>query len=550
MAAAVPDLLAHDSQARVHGPPPVSPTGRPATGSWPARRPLSAEHGLVLLLSLLVLAVHDVGYLLSQSFWNDEDWVALTTRLPLSELPATTASTPIGWAGLLRLVSFGHGQSGRLLPLAFAAAAVIPGYWLARRLDWMRKDQAVVAGVLAGCAVLLVPAMLVRDDLKQYTADACLALMVLALTARLERQWSRAGLVLLSAAVPAGLLVSHTTAFAGAAAFAGIFVVQVARRTWARLAEATVAAAGAAILGLGIYEAFDTRALLPGLTAYWHANFPPAGHSLGKASQFVVLRFSRIHVYFGLGPAWLAVPLVLAGLMTIARHGRPATATAFIALWPEMLLMAGLHRYPFLDLRTSTFLITVTAVVAAIGVAGMSAALRARLRGRITGAAAVVLVPAVALAAFGLGARQYLRSHLIPSEDIRQQTQYVAAHAAGTDPIVVSASSNWGFGYYWPAGQPSRRPDPTNLQGYQAYFADQPRIIVARDGAAAAIGAAMAQALGQLHPGACARIWLVRSHVSAAERAAWVTVLHDLRLTATPVGDGGAYIQSGPRSCR
>ena len=45
--------------------------GRP--GRW-ARARLTAEHLWVLLLGLAVLAVHDVGYMLSQPFWNDEAW--------------------------------------------------------------------------------------------------------------------------------------------------------------------------------------------------------------------------------------------------------------------------------------------------------------------------------------------------------------------------------------------------------------------------------------------------------------------------------------------
>jgi hypothetical protein len=501
-------------------------------------------------MSLLVLAVHDVGYMLSQPFWNDEAWVALTTRFPLSQLPVMTSSTPIGLSGLLRLVSFGHGQSGRLLPLAFAGTAVIAGYWLARRLNWKHRDLAVVAGVLAGCAVLLVPAMLVRDDLKQYTGDAFLALLVLAIAARLERQWSRGGLVLLSATVVAGLLVSHTVAVAGAAAFSGIFFVLATRRAWARLAEATVAAAATAIIGLGIYEAFVARALVPGLTAYWHSYFLPTGDGVGAAAQFVINQFSGIHRYFGLGPAWLAVPLVLAGLVTIARLGRPATAIAVMALWPEMLAMSALQRYPFLDLRTSTFLITVTAVVAAIGVAGICAVLRTWLPGRFAAIAVVVVVPAMALAAFGLNARPYVRSHLIPNEDIRQQAQYVAAHAGPADPIVVSSNSNWGFGYYWPPGQPGHRPDAANLQGYQAYFPGQPRIVAARNRNVTAIEAAMSAALGRVQPGTCARIWLVRTHVSHAEHAAWIAVLRQLRLTATTFPDGAAVIKAGPQSCR
>ena len=89
-----------------------------------ARARLTAEHLWVLLLGLGVLAVHDVSYMLSQPFWNDEAWVALTTRFPLSQLPQTTSSTPIGWSLLLRLVTVHGGETARLLPLAFAALAV------------------------------------------------------------------------------------------------------------------------------------------------------------------------------------------------------------------------------------------------------------------------------------------------------------------------------------------------------------------------------------------------------------------------------------------
>ena len=63
---------------------------------------------------------------------------------------------------------------------------------------------AVAAGVLTAIAVLLIPAMLVRDDLKQYTADACLSLLVLLLTSQLERDWSRGRLAGLSVAVWVG----------------------------------------------------------------------------------------------------------------------------------------------------------------------------------------------------------------------------------------------------------------------------------------------------------------------------------------------------------
>jgi hypothetical protein len=124
-------------------------------------------------------------------------------------------------------------------------------YWFGRELGWPRRETSVAAGLLAGTAVLLVPAMLVRDDLKQYTADACMALLVLALTSRVERKWSRPGLLALSAAAWGGMLFSDASAFVGVAAFGAVCVVQLAQRAWRRLAEVAAVGAGTAVLMLG-----------------------------------------------------------------------------------------------------------------------------------------------------------------------------------------------------------------------------------------------------------------------------------------------------------
>ena len=504
----------------------------------------TAEHLAVLLLGLLVLVVHDVGYLLRQPFWNDEAWVAVTTRFPLSQLPATTSSTPIGWSVLMRLLTVRGEQTSRLLPLAFAGAAVVIAYWFGRQLGWPRREASVAAGLLAGAAVLLVPAMLVRDDLKQYTADACMALLVLALTSRLEREWSRPGLVALSAAVWGGMLFSDASAFAGVAAFGAVCVVQLARRAWRRLTEVAAVGAGTAVLMLGVYEGFDARAAVPGLTAYWSNFYLPVGKGLHADITFVTSHFVAVGAYLGLGPAWLAVPLVVAGLVTMFRLGRPATAVAAAALWPVMLAVSALQKYPFLDLRTSTFLFAVTAAVAAIGLAGVCSLLLTRLKGLLAAGLATL-----AVVAFVIHAQPYVRSHIIPSEDVRGQARYVAAHAARGDVILVNLNSNWGFAYYWPAGVPARRADAAVLQGYEAYFPGQPDIVVARTRDSAGVEAALSQALARQR--ACGRIWLVRTHLTTAERRAWINALRQRKLTSAPVGhDGLSVIQAGGSACR
>jgi hypothetical protein len=510
------------------------------------RQRLTAEHLAALLLGLGVLVVHDVGYLLRQPFWTDEAWVAVTTRFPLSQLPATTSSTPIGWSAVMRVFTVGGEQTARLLPLAFAGAAVVIAYWFGRGIGWPRREAAVAAGLLAGAGVLLVPAMLVRDDLKQYTADACAALLALALTSRLERAWSRPGLAGLSVAVWGGMLFSDPVAFVGVAAFGALCVVQLCRRAWRRLAEAAVAAAGTAVLMAAVYEAFDARAVVPGLTAYWSGFYLPAHKGLHADITFVTSHFAAVGAYFGLGPVWLAIPLVVAGLVTIFLLGRPATAVAIAVLWPEMLAVSALQKYPFLDLRTSTFLFAITAPVAAVGVTGVCLLLRPWLRGALAAGLA-----AVAVAAFIVHAKPYVRSHMIPNEDVRDQARYVAAHDARGDVILVNLSSNWGFAYYWPVGQPSRRPDAAVLQGYEAYFPDQPDIVVARNRDTAAVDAALAQALARARQHSCGRIWLIRTHLSSAERRAWRVALRQQKLTDAPVGDHGlSVIQTGGSACQ
>jgi hypothetical protein len=513
---------------------------------WRFARP-GWEQLAVPLLGLLVLAVHDVPYMLRHPFWTDEAWVAATTRFPLSQLPATTSSTPIGWSALMRLFTMSGTQTSRLLPLAFAGAAVVVAYWFARRIGWRWEAASVAAGLVAAIGVLLVPAMLVRNDLKQYTAEAFTALLTLALTSRLERQWSRRGLVALSVSVWAGMLFSNAVAFVGVAAFAALCVIQIVHRDWRRLVETAVAGACTGILMLGVYEAFDARAVSPlNASVYWPHFFLPVSHGLSASTAFVLHRLDAVQANFGLGPGWLALPLVIAGLVTMARLGRPATALAILALWPEMVVLSALKKFPFLNPRTSTFLFAITIVVAAIGLVGVCSLLRPWVRGW-----AAAGLTAAAVVVFAVGAQPYVRSHTIANEDVRDQALYVAAHAAPHDVILVNMSSNWGFAYYWPTGQPARRATTADMQQYVAYFPDQPRIVVASARDVAGVDIALSQALARVRQHRCARIWLVRTHLAHGERAAWTAALRQQRLSSTRVGhDGLSVIRVGGSSCQ
>jgi hypothetical protein len=234
--------------------------------------------------------------------------------------------------------------------------------------------------------------------------------------------------------------------------------------------------------------------------------------------------------------------------VTIARRGRPATALAAALLWPEMVAVAAAGKYPFLDVRTSTFLTVTTTVVAAIGVAGCCAVVRSWLRGGLAGTGTAMLLAAAALTAFVGQAVPFARGEPIPAENIRQQAQYLAGRTGRDDPIVVAETASWGFAYYWPGGSPARATDAANLQGYVPVFPDQPRIVVARDQTAVAIRIALAIALARVRPGRCGQIWLVRQRLNPVGAGRWQAALASLHLSTRP-GRYGLAVATGP-ACR
>ncbi len=510
------------------------------------------EFWLVLALSGATFAVHDVAYALRVPFWTDEAWVAVTTRFPLSQLPAVSSSTPIGWSLLLRVFSVGSGghQWLRILPLLFSACTVAAAYLLARGLGWRDRRSAILAGTVTAVSVLFSPALLIRDDLKQYTADAFLALAVLAGLSRLEREWSRRRLASLAVLCIAGKLFSHTTLFVAVAAFGALALLQLARRAWPRLLETAIGGLAVGV-GMGIvYVVFDAPAVVPGLTSYWEAYYVPLRHGLGASLRFLRNNLATLHSFIGLGPTWLIALFAALGLVVLVRVARPAVALAIVLLGPEMIAVSGLKKYPLLDERTSTFLLVIGVALAAIGIAGLcdliaSGAVRRAGRWaalRSPRALTAMAVAVVAVGAFIAGSRHDIRSHDLPAEDVRTQAAYVYAHRTPDDVVLVNLNSNWGFAYYWPAGTPAQSASTTVLQKYIAVFPDQPQLVIARNRDASGVQAALDQALSLVRSHSGARVWVVRTHVTAVEAAAWSAALQADHLTLRQVNSAGLSI--------
>jgi hypothetical protein len=487
---------------------------------------------LVVGLAAATFFVHPVGYLLHHPYWADEGWVATLSRAPLREYFTLSSSTPPGWLLLVRWAPLGD-DALRLVPLLFAAGSVVLAYVFARTLPWGSELAARGAGFAAGAVVLLAPISLVRHDLKQYTSDAFFALVLFVLAARLEAGWSIRRLAVFSIVAVVVLPFSTTTTFVSVALFGGLLVAGLVARDWDRVRAVLLAGAGTGV-AVGLYVGLAVVPYVnPALRGYWASMYLAGspGHMLGEA-----WRRLRLHAH-PLGMHELVfVALLVVGVVALTRMRRPGTALAVPILWGVMFVAGAADRYPFLDQRTSHFLLIVSLAVVAIGFTGCIVFLATKSQ------TIAVVACVVAAIAFVSGTRHYVRERGIPNEDLRSQVRYVAEHRAPSDVVVVSYMSNYGFAYDWPGADVDYRDDPISTNGFLTSVKNVPNLVELSDrtdeatleGMQRAVELARAAAAGA-SPG---RIWVLRTHLSPLEDVAWTNALDALGLEpeVVPVG--------------
>ena len=480
---------------------------------------------LAVAVGLCVLAVHDVPYLLRHSFWVDEAWVAETVRARIGLTPSLASSTPLGWTFLLRLVPFGGPERLRLVPLGFAALAAATGYLFGREL----RLTPFVTGILTGAAALLSPAMLVRDDLKQYTAEAFACLVLWLLIARIENEWRLRRLITIAATASVGMLFANTVIFVGVAAMASLALECLVTRHYRRLAEVAAASAGMLVVSLAIYLTLVRPQITHNLVTYWAPFYMPT-RSASAALSFVNLELHRLAPYMGF-PLVVDAVLALAGIAALIWLRRFALAAMFPIMLAIAIAASAAREYPFGDLRTSTFWLVMVPVLMAVGVAAAG-----RLAARIDRRAPLV-VAAVALAVWVPVTDTYIRSHPIPNEDVHSEVTYLDAHFRPGDVVIVSYGASFGFAYYYP--QAPSFPVGDGPNGHVVAYPQLPWMVVMTARRAVDIANALAAARAKIaaeSAGARGRIWIVRSHQTRTEIRAWRRDLAGDRVRTIHVG--------------
>jgi hypothetical protein len=493
------------------------------------------DTGLVVIAAVCTVFVHPVHAMLSHSYWLDEAWVADMLRVPWSQVSSVANTTPLGFAALLRLVPGSGLQRARLVVLMFSVLTVVMAYVFARSLAWASPWRARVGAVTASVIVMLAPLSLGRNDLKQYTADAFCALVVLTMAVVVEgapgrRIWwfTVAALVVLP--------FSSTSSFVTVAAFAGLLGSALIARNGRRAIEVLVNGGTAGIVILGYYAAIVIPHTNKKTRDYWNAYYL-------RGTPWHMLRVGW-HRLFALRtslgvPPLLLIGVVIVGLIALVRLRAFAIVIAAVVLWFEMAVIARARLYPFLDLRTSHFLLVTILVIGAVGIAALIQLAYHWWRP----AGAIVAVAGLVL--FVAGVRPRIDQLNIPYEPAREQAQYVAAHVTPDDVVLVNSTGSFAFSYYWPGGLVAHT-DQSSGQGFRAE-AKNLDAVYAQARSNSAILEALRQAVDRWRAKPSgSRLFIVRSHVTHGEGQMWKLAFEQLGLHPARPPNVGTPVILGP----
>ena len=343
----------------------------------------------LILVAAAVLRAHDLG---RRSLWLDEAWAAIGALDGPFDV-AHVRVTPLLFAGLVRLsvAVLGRSEVAVRLPAAlFGIAAVLLAWQLGRQL------VGVGGGRMAAAIVGLCPIpVYYGKELKAYSAELFLVLGLALVVGHLRRSpgWAP-GWVALVASVVLGTGLSPIAPLLAAGAF--VILLPTARRAPRAWLAAATACGVASLLWLRLVFA-PQMAAEPGLTAYWHLFFLPAGPP--RALATAALHSGVEAATWGLGtsvPHHADIALRLASLPPAAMFAAAACVVfGAVALWRRgggwfVVLTLAWHgliaaaavagRYPYGPARIALFLLGPTAILLGAAASAVATAVPSHVR--------------------------------------------------------------------------------------------------------------------------------------------------------------------------
>jgi hypothetical protein len=410
----------------------------------PAVRPrhscLSVETLLALFTITIGIVLRVRQYAANPSIWVDEAAIARNVLdRSVLQLFSSLDYGQVAPPGFLLGVKFSATVFGlseyslRLVPFIAGIASPVLFFLIARSI--LRTTGAFVAMVMFSTAL---PLIFFSSNLKQYSSDVAVTLLVTAVALRLHRAMLTARSALAFGLV-AGLVLffSQAAVFALTIAGAAVFVDAFLDQRSDRLLRLGVVITWAVFVGVSVGYAFWIMKPIDDvyLHLFWADSFVPAGGTLTWI-------WSTIQAIFaGDGALHYSSPLLFAVLTVIGSVAictvSPFKGTLVVGPIVLALAAAAVHAYPF-GLRVSLFLLPLLLIVAAAGAEWAGLLLIRRNAGEYC---SVVLLPFAVAACVQ-------QPHPRAPEHLRPVMKYVADNWRPGDALWVYYGAAQAFKYY------------------------------------------------------------------------------------------------------
>ena len=285
----------------------------------------------------------------SQPLWLDEQMIAINVRergfAALAGKLSLDQSAPYGWLVLERtaLLLFGPGErSMRLVPMLFGVGTIATAFWIGRR--WLAPFAASMLMLICSLGQWISYSF---AELKQYSADACLALALPALgawavdTDRIAVWWFCAAV--------AQLFANGALFVAPLVGVAIVALVFQRRGAAAALRAAVPAAAWFVVFAINYVIVLRPARTSEFLQTYWQQQFPPTADGVAATVGWIAAQLAP----FATKPAGTRVGLLLwiaavAGFALATRRAR-VLALTFATVPLAGFLLTTLHFVPFYE---------------------------------------------------------------------------------------------------------------------------------------------------------------------------------------------------------
>ncbi len=455
-----------------------------------------AEPAVVVALGVAALAVRvvDLG---RYGFWNDEAWVALSTRVVgANQFWLSLSTTPPLWAATLRTLALAPGPPEtllRLFPLAFGCL----GLWLAHRVG--RSLGGRLGGVLALAAVAFDPGSVEYSKLlKQYSAEACLGLLAVEEAIGWIRGAGTRHLVWVALVLAVGAGFASTQLLIAPPILATLLADALVCRDRPRARAVLVASVAVAAWDLGYFVLAVAPRLTPALAEYWNDAY--LAGSPGQMAGPVLRGLIGM-----LAPTWSRLGLAIAtagAVALVAERASRSSILAVVLLIAEVAALSILRRVPFNAPRVMLFMVTIVNVHLAAGIGVVLARLWSR---EVLRPVAVLVVVGLA---YGLATGREWRSlSTVSREDMGRLVRTIERERRVEDGILLYDRSAFVFAYYARA-TPVLVPTPTTSVGFVPLIADPAVSLLRGDGVEVAVARAVAA-----HP----RVWFAGSRFRAGD---------------------------------